>query len=63
MFLPDLPPEQLHACIQVSADHAGSLVDIGPDPNSPQAAEFRSFWGDKSELRRFQVCAVHFPKR
>lgn len=40
---------------QLDPKHAGSLVDIGPDPNAPQAAEFRAFWGDKAELRRFQV--------
>ncbi|KAK9799804.1 hypothetical protein WJX73_000582 [Symbiochloris irregularis] len=39
---------------QMDPEHAGSLVDIGPDPNSPQAADFRAFWGDKAELRRFQ---------
>ena len=30
-------------------------VDIGPAADSgPAAAQFRTFWGDKSELRRFQ---------
>eukprot|EP00049_Salpingoeca_infusionum_P019171 m.360554 g.360554 ORF g.360554 m.360554 type:complete len:1322 (-) comp19090_c0_seq1:232-4197(-) len=30
------------------------LVDIGPDAESPEAPAFRSFWGPKAELRRFQ---------
>jgi U3 small nucleolar RNA-associated protein 22 len=36
----------------------------GPASNLPEAREFRNFWGDKSELRRFQdstICeAVYF---
>ena len=43
--------------LQVDPEHATSLVDIGPDPNSPAATGFRAFWGDKAELRRFQASA------
>ncbi|KAH8417147.1 hypothetical protein KR222_004756, partial [Zaprionus bogoriensis] len=37
-------------------EHAYDVLDKGPASNvDPQAAaEFRKFWGDKSELRRFQ---------
>ncbi|RVE45335.1 hypothetical protein evm_010040 [Chilo suppressalis] len=31
-----------------------NIVEKGPPANLPEAEEFRSFWGDKSELRRFQ---------
>jgi len=30
----------------------------GPEPDSPNAAKFRRFWGERSELRRFQDGAV-----
>ena len=31
------------------------MLDKGPTPDTPAAAAFRAFWGDKAELRRFQV--------
>ncbi|KAL4720931.1 hypothetical protein ACJJTC_015183 [Scirpophaga incertulas] len=31
-----------------------NIVDKGPPANFPEAEDFRAFWGDKSELRRFQ---------
>ncbi|KAM3958506.1 LOW QUALITY PROTEIN: nucleolar protein 6 Mat89Ba [Aphomia sociella] len=31
-----------------------NVVEKGPPANLPEAEEFRAFWGDKSELRRFQ---------
>ena len=34
------------------------MLDKGPSPGSPDAAAFRAFWGDKAELRRFQVSLV-----
>ncbi|CAK1542398.1 unnamed protein product [Leptosia nina] len=33
--------------------NAIKIVDKGPQANLPEAEEFRLFWGDKSELRRF----------
>ncbi|KAK2159738.1 hypothetical protein LSH36_147g04014 [Paralvinella palmiformis] len=38
----------------LNPEAAMSMVDKGPSADSPEAAEFRQFWGDKSELRRFQ---------
>lgn len=39
----------------------------GPDGDSDEAAEFRNFWGDRSELRRFEDGsikeAVYFPAK
>ncbi len=43
--------------IGVQMDPATALraVDMGPAADSPQAAAFRAFWGERAELRRFQV--------
>ena len=46
---------------------AWEMMDKGPAADSPESAEFRTFWGEKSQLRRFQdgfVCeAVHWPAK
>ena len=43
-------------CIKADAAAALRLVDIGPPADDAAAAKaFRDFWGDKAELRRFQV--------
>ena len=42
--------------VQVDPTAALQLRDIGPAAdNLKAAAQFRQFWGDKAELRRFQV--------
>lgn len=39
----------------LNSDNAPRLVDMGPDSSNDEAvAEFRQFWGNKSELRRFK---------
>ena len=38
----------------LDADHAWHQVEHGPPPESPEAAQFRAFWGDAAELRRFR---------
>jgi U3 small nucleolar RNA-associated protein 22 len=39
----------------LNSDNAPRLVDMGPDSQNDEAvAEFRKFWGNKSELRRFK---------
>lgn len=30
------------------------ILDKGPEANTAEAEEFKMFWGNKSELRRFQ---------
>uniref|UniRef100_A0A673VC95 Nucleolar protein 6 n=1 Tax=Suricata suricatta TaxID=37032 RepID=A0A673VC95_SURSU len=35
-----------------------SVLELGPEANQPEAAEFRQFWGSRSELRRFQDGAI-----
>ncbi|KAK4741434.1 hypothetical protein SAY87_025022 [Trapa incisa] len=38
-----------------SVENTFRMVDIGPDPEKKEeAAQFRKFWGDKAELRRFK---------
>ena len=43
------------ACLQLDLASASRAVDIGPSADSPEAAPFRQFWGERSEMRRFQV--------
>uniref|UniRef100_A0A672TEN5 Nucleolar protein 6 n=1 Tax=Strigops habroptila TaxID=2489341 RepID=A0A672TEN5_STRHB len=35
-------------------DFAASMLEKGPQADHPEALDFRTFWGEKSELRRFQ---------
>nr|XP_047904507.1 nucleolar protein 6 isoform X2 [Anser cygnoides] len=35
-------------------EFAASTLEKGPQADRPEAVEFRNFWGEKSELRRFQ---------
>jgi U3 small nucleolar RNA-associated protein 22 len=56
----DPPPAPLlivGLCLNPSS--AGRIVDRGPSADdSAAAADFRGFWGDRSELRRFQDGAI-----
>lgn len=46
---------QIHVGFILNSDQAPRLVDQGPDPQQKAAAqEFREFWGEKAELRRFK---------
>ncbi|XP_012273791.1 nucleolar protein 6 [Orussus abietinus] len=40
--------------LQLNPDFCFNVIDKGPKGNLPEAKEFRDFWDDKSELRRFQ---------
>ena len=42
-------------CLQLDTAESLRAVDMGPPAESPQAAGFREFWGDRAELRRFKV--------
>ncbi|PLB51749.1 pre-rRNA processing protein Utp22 [Aspergillus steynii IBT 23096] len=45
----------LHVGLLLNADNAARVVDHGPSAEEKEeAASFRSFWGDKAELRRFK---------
>ncbi|GAB0202884.1 nucleolar protein 6 [Grus japonensis] len=35
-------------------EFAASMLEKGPQADHPEALDFRTFWGEKSELRRFQ---------
>ncbi|XP_004600255.2 nucleolar protein 6 [Sorex araneus] len=35
-----------------------SVLELGPEADRPEAADFRQFWGSRSELRRFQDGAI-----
>lgn len=39
---------------QLNPDYCFNLIEKGPPANLPEAIEFRKFWEEKSELRRFQ---------
>ncbi|KAI7906247.1 Nrap protein [Cokeromyces recurvatus] len=46
---------QITVGLLLNSDNAPRLVDQGPDATQTEAiAEFRKFWGSKSELRRFK---------
>ena len=42
-------------CLQLDTAESLRAVDMGPPAESPKAAGFREFWGDRAELRRFKV--------
>ncbi|KAK1146706.1 U3 snoRNP protein [Aspergillus melleus] len=45
----------LHVGLLLNADNAARVVDHGPfAEEKEEAASFRSFWGEKAELRRFK---------
>ncbi|XP_053304284.1 nucleolar protein 6 [Spea bombifrons] len=56
---------QLSIGLLLTTEFYSSVLEKGPAADSPEAAEFRKFWGEKSELRRFQdgsICeAVVWP--
>ncbi|XP_067840686.1 nucleolar protein 6 [Heptranchias perlo] len=38
----------------LNPEFSTNVLEKGPQADSPEAAEFRDFWGENSELRRFQ---------
>ncbi|KAH0627778.1 hypothetical protein JD844_008114 [Phrynosoma platyrhinos] len=42
----------------LSLDFATRILERGPEADKPEAVEFRQFWGQRSELRRFQDGAI-----
>uniref|UniRef100_A0A2A4JMG6 Nucleolar protein 6 n=1 Tax=Heliothis virescens TaxID=7102 RepID=A0A2A4JMG6_HELVI len=46
--------EKLSFGFILNPENSINVVEKGPPANLPEAEEFRAFWGDKSELRRFQ---------
>ncbi|XP_061392483.1 nucleolar protein 6 [Musca vetustissima] len=46
--------QELHLGVILNAENAYEILDKGPESIDPSAAEFRAFWGEKAQLRRFQ---------
>ena len=44
----------IRLCCRLDSSKASRSVDVGPAADNPIAKNFRQFWGEKSELRRFQ---------
>ncbi|KAM9331048.1 nucleolar protein 6 [Gastrophryne carolinensis] len=42
----------------LTPDFYTSVLEKGPAADSPEALDFRTFWGTKSELRRFQDASI-----
>merc|ERR1719239_653369 len=45
--------------LRLNAATAFTALNKGPPADSPEAKEFRDFWGDKSEMRRFKDGTIH----
>uniref|UniRef100_A0A1I8NBL1 Nucleolar protein 6 n=1 Tax=Musca domestica TaxID=7370 RepID=A0A1I8NBL1_MUSDO len=46
--------QELHLGLILNAENAYEILDKGPESIDKSAAEFRAFWGEKAQLRRFQ---------
>ncbi|XP_073474509.1 nucleolar protein 6 [Aquarana catesbeiana] len=42
----------------LTSEFYSSVLEKGPAADSPEAVDFRKFWGTKSELRRFQDASI-----
>lgn len=51
---PDRGQKALTLGLLLNSDHSDVVLDTGPPADSAEATSFRSFWGEKSELRRFK---------
>lgn len=45
---------ELDIGIILNPDNAYNIVEKGPQSNEPEAEDFRKFWGNKAEIRRFK---------
>lgn len=52
---PDTKPDKIRVGLLINSEAALRFVDHGPSVEDKEAAEdFRNFWGEKAELRKFQ---------
>ncbi|KAL3865413.1 hypothetical protein ACJMK2_042804 [Sinanodonta woodiana] len=52
---PKLPnTDRLTFGLLLDSEYSSNILDKGPSADLAEAAEFKEFWGEKSELRRFQ---------
>ncbi|XP_012256852.2 nucleolar protein 6 isoform X2 [Athalia rosae] len=49
---------KIYIGLKLDPEFCFTIVDKGPQADLPEAAEYRKFWGKKSELRRFQDGAI-----
>jgi len=45
--------------LDLDTEFSSNAIIMGPPADQPDAKEFRSFWGEKSELRRFQDGSIN----
>ncbi|KAK3096655.1 hypothetical protein FSP39_002142 [Pinctada imbricata] len=45
---------QITVGMLLNPEYATNILEKGPPADSPEAKDFREFWGEKSELRRFK---------
>ncbi|CAG2189933.1 NOL6 [Mytilus edulis] len=55
---PSIEDQKVTVGISLNPEFAFSSIDKGPPADSPEAKEFREFWGEKSELRRFKDSSI-----
>ena len=58
------PPPSVHENtfwfgLDINTEFSNNVVVMGPPADQPDAKGFRSFWGEKSELRRFQDGSIN----
>uniref|UniRef100_A0A1A9W458 Nucleolar protein 6 n=1 Tax=Glossina brevipalpis TaxID=37001 RepID=A0A1A9W458_9MUSC len=51
---PDASCEYLHLGLILNGEQSLEILDKGPESIEEKASEFRKFWGEKAQLRRFQ---------
>ena len=49
------PGTSVQVGVRFNQDTYNKVSSLGPVANCAEAEEFRQFWGERSELRRFQV--------
>lgn len=56
---PNYDNKHLTFGIRLNPSGAFTALNKGPTADAPEAKEFRDFWGDKSEMRRFKDGTIH----
>eukprot|EP00111_Clytia_hemisphaerica_P000734 TCONS_00002157-protein len=56
---PDSSKGPITVGVCLNASNYDNVLIMGPPADQPQAKEFRAFWGEKSELRRFQDGSIN----
>jgi len=56
---PDSTISDVTIGLLINTDHAEDILDMGPPADDPEAVEFRNYWGEKSDLRRFKDGSIN----